>query len=120
MANLQLQAKRRGGYVDSDTWRSFVMFRNPDGHAELNRHHAVVRRKHELEDAFNAFYPLGADLKEPIQITFKDEFDIIEAGIDGGGVTKEFLTSVTSQAFDPSQGFFRENSQHFLYPNPTR
>lgn len=114
------QAKRRGGFVDSDHWRSMVMFRNPDGHNELNRHHAVVRRKHEFQDAFNSFYQLGADLKEPIQITFKDEFDIVEAGIDGGGVTKEFLTSVTSQAFDPSQRYFKENAQHLLYPNSTR
>lgn len=96
------------------------MFRNPEGHNELNRHHAVVRRKHEFADAFDAFYELGPNLKEPIQITFKDEFDIVEAGIDGGGVTKEFLTSVTSQAFNPSQGFFRENAHHLLYPNPTR
>jgi len=94
------------------------MFRN--GHDELNRRHAVVRRKHEFQDAFDSFYPLGAGLKEPIQITFKDEFGIAEAGIDGGGVTKEFLTSVTSQAFDPSQRFFSENDQHLLYPNPTR
>ena len=96
------------------------MFRNPDGHNELTRHHAVVRRKHEFEDAFNSFYQLGSDLKEPIQITFKDEFDIVEAGIDGGGVTKEFLTSITSQAFNPSDGFFSENAQHLLYPNATR
>lgn len=54
----------------------------------MQRHHAKVRRKHEFDDAFDQFYQLGADLKEPIQITFVDEFDIVEAGIDGGGVTK--------------------------------
>lgn len=35
-------------------------------------------------------------------------------------MTKEFLTSVTSQAFDPTLTFFKENPQHLLYPSPTR
>ena len=89
----------------------------------LARHHAKIRRKNEFSDAFEQFYDLGASLKEPIQITFVDEFDIQEAGIDGGGVTKEFLTSVISQAFDPNndfvEKFFVENDKHLLYPNPT-
>jgi ubiquitin-protein ligase E3 C len=46
----------------------------------------------------------------------------MEAGIDGGGVTKEFLTSITSEAFkteSDSSSMFAENDQHLLYPNPT-
>ena len=88
---------------------------------ELSKHHAKIRRNHEFEDAYSQFYSLGAGLKEPIQITFVDQFDTVEAGIDGGGVTKEFLTSVSSQAFGPSEGtnLFVENEQHLLYPNPT-
>ena len=90
----------------------------------LARHHAKIRRKREFGDAFEQFYDLGPDLKEPIQITFVDEFDMAEAGIDGGGVTKEFLTSVISQAFDPSNeniehAYFVENDKHLLYPSPT-
>ena len=99
------------------------MHSNPHdlGGNELSKHHARVRRKHEFEDAYEQFYSLGSGLKEPIQITFVDQFDTVEAGIDGGGVTKEFLTSVTSQAFGPSEGInlFVENDQHLLYPNPT-
>lgn len=115
------QAKRRGGHTDPDLWRQSMIFRpgRGDPQVELQRHHAKVRRKHEFEDAFDQFYNLGADLKEPIQITFVDEFDIVEAGIDGGGVTKEFLTSVTDEAFNPEAGLFEANSQHLLYPNPT-
>src|SRR5699024_10485824 len=58
---------------------------------------------------------------EPIQITFIDKFDTVEAGIDGGGVTKEFLTCVTNEAFSPSDGLdlFVENDQNLLHPNPT-
>lgn len=120
------QQKRRNGFTDPDLWRHSMMMNPPNGmHPRdmLSRHHAKIRRKNEFGDAFEQFYELGADLKEPIQITFVDEFDIPEAGIDGGGVTKEFLTSVITQAFDPAsdrvQHFFVENEKHLLYPNPT-
>lgn len=94
----------------------------PDAGHHLEKHAARVRRGVEFEDAFAQFYELGEGLKEPIQITFVDQFDQAEAGIDGGGVTKEFLTSVTSTAFTPTQNgmdMFIENDQHLLYPNPT-
>ncbi|TKA34096.1 hypothetical protein B0A50_00076 [Salinomyces thailandicus] len=122
------QAKRRNGHTDPDLWRQSVMFMpNSAGLPPrdiLARQHAKIKRKNEFADAFEQFYGLGSDLKEPIQITFVDEFDIPEAGIDGGGVTKEFLTSVISQAFDPSNEnvehtYFVENDQHVLLPNPT-
>lgn len=123
------QMRRRKGYVDPDAWRYSVvqssMALNEDGrpmaHDILAKHHASIRRGNLFEDAFTQFYPLGEGLKEPIQITFIDKFDTVEAGIDGGGVTKEFLTSVISDAFDPSGtlSLFSENDQHLLYPNPT-
>ncbi|KAF2709226.1 HECT-domain-containing protein [Pleomassaria siparia CBS 279.74] len=112
-------AKRRGS-ADPEAWRWRVMQR-PDAGQTFEKHAARIRREHEFDDAFNQFYPLGAGLKEPIQITFVDQFDANEAGIDGGGVTKEFLTSVTSRAFMPTDDIdmFIENDQHLLYPNPT-
>ncbi|KAI5362213.1 Putative ubiquitin-protein ligase E3B/C [Septoria linicola] len=122
------QEKRRHGTVDPDLWRHNMMFqphangRSP--HEMLARHHAKIKRTQEFEDAFDQFYELGADLKEPIQITFVDQWDMPEAGIDGGGVTKEFLTSVINQAFDQKDDsehtkYFVENEEHLLYPNPT-
>ncbi|KAG8626704.1 hypothetical protein KVT40_005649 [Elsinoe batatas] len=116
------QIKRRNGHADPDMWRHSLGLNQTtrrDAERELNRHHAKVRRKHEFQDAMDQFYELGPALKEPIQITFVDEFDMVEAGIDGGGVTKEFLTSATAQAFSPDYHLFRSNSQHLLYPNPT-
>lgn len=83
------------------------------------RHHGTIRRENLVEDAMKEFYPLGETLKDPIRITFVDKFGEAEAGIDGGGVTKEFLTSVTKEAFVPGeQNLFCENKDHFLYPNP--
>ncbi|KAF2401004.1 hypothetical protein EJ06DRAFT_493618 [Trichodelitschia bisporula] len=112
------QIRRRNGVIDPDTWRlTLGGFRSGES---LSKHSATIRRQHEFEDAYQAFYSLKEKLKEPIQITFVDQFGTPEAGIDGGGVTKEFLTSVTSQAFSFIDGLnmFVENEHHLLYPNP--
>ncbi|PGH32033.1 ubiquitin-protein ligase E3 C [[Emmonsia] crescens] len=123
------QVQRRRGYIDPDSWRlsvaqslmGFGEDGRPMGHDILNKHHANIRRESLFQDAFEHFYDLGDGLKEPIQISFIDKFGTPEAGIDGGGVTKEFLTSVINDAFNPSgtSSLFIENDQHLLYPNPT-
>ncbi|KAK1526525.1 HECT-domain-containing protein [Colletotrichum paranaense] len=114
--------KRREG-MDADQWR-MTMLHNPlrsPGRSPAGRHHGKIRRGQVFKDAFEQFYELGEGLKEPIQIQFVDQFDTVEAGIDGGGVTKEFLTSVTTEAFGPRDGIslFTANSKGLLYPNPT-
>ncbi|ORY14682.1 hypothetical protein BCR34DRAFT_560080 [Clohesyomyces aquaticus] len=116
---VNLDMTKRRGSADPESWRFHVM-RRPDAPQTFEKHSAKIRREHEFEDAFQQFYPLGQGLKEPIQITFVDQFDTAEAGIDGGGVTKEFLTSVTNRAFMPTDyiDMFVENDQHLLYPNP--
>lgn len=121
------QQRRRNGYVDPDDWRMFTASTQArdlsgrfPGRDVLGRHHANINRVSVFEDAYEAFYELGEDLKEPIQISFIDQFGQPEAGIDGGGVTKEFLMSVTSETFDPESDlpFFEENEQRYLYPRP--
>lgn len=107
------QKRRRGGFIDPDQWRAAVLSRSRrgtvprhdeslDGHDMLSRHHATIHRNRVFEDAYKQFWPLGERLKEPIQITFVDQFGTEEAGIDGGGVTKEFLTGVCGEAFTPA------------------
>ncbi|THH16719.1 hypothetical protein EW146_g3984 [Bondarzewia mesenterica] len=77
---------------------------------------AKVRRGHIAEDGFDK---LGdADLRMPIEITFIDQFGYPEAGIDGGGVFKEFLTDLCKEAFDSDRGLWLANKQNELYPNP--
>ncbi len=87
----------------------------------LDQYHAQIHRDRTLGDAFDHFYPLKAKLKEPIQITFIDRFGGTEAGIDGGGVTKEFLMSVIKEAFAPTNAdrLFTVNDKHLTFPNPT-
>lgn len=118
------QTRRRGGHVDPDQWRMSVMMNSPGprevAREALSKHHARIKRESIFEDAMDQFYGLGEGLKEPIQITFVDRFDTVEAGIDGGGVTKEFLTSITNEAFRTTAGQnrFVTNEQNLLYPNP--
>ena len=114
-----LDQVRRRGTADPDEWRFALM--NSSAPAAINRHRAKVRRENIFDDAYAQFYDLGEGLKEPIQIRFVDKFDTVEEGIDGGGVTKEFLTSITNEAFGARNGLealFIENDQHLLYPNP--
>jgi ubiquitin-protein ligase E3 C len=117
---VMLDMTKRRGSSDPEAWRFRIMQR-PDAGRQFDKHTAKIRRENEFEDAFEQFFPLGPGLKEPIQITFMDQFGSAEAGIDGGGVTKEFLTSVTARAFMPTDSIdmFIENDQHLLYPNPT-
>lgn len=114
--------RRRNGRLDAESWRLQILNELHDpGRARdrLGRHHAKVRRGHVFDDAFEQYYQLREGLKEPIQITFVDQFDIPEAGIDGGGVTKEFLTSVTKEAFtDDDLRLFAANNKNALFPNP--
>lgn len=40
------------------------------------------------------------------------------AGIDGGGVFKEFLTELCKEVFDTDRGLWLANKKNELYPNP--
>jgi len=86
-----------------------------------SRHHADIRRGQLFDDAYDNFFKLGEGLKDSISITFVDQFGAPEAGIDGGGVTKEFLTSVTTEAFSGAQKglhMFTSSKTGLLFPNP--
>jgi len=41
-----------------------------------------------------------------------------EAGIDGGGIFREFMSELITTAFDPNRGFFCCTADKLLYPNP--
>lgn len=95
----------------------------------------TVRRGHIAQDGFDKLD--GYDLRGPIAITFIDQFGqeesviviclcktetsnlcVCRAGIDGGGVFKEFLTSLSKEVFDSDRGLWLANQKHELYPNP--
>lgn len=94
--------------------------RQRDGsHAVLTRNRFRIRRDHILEDAFSQLNALSEeDLRGPIRVTFVNEFGVEEAGIDGGGIFKDFMENITRAAFDVQYGLFKETADHLLYPNP--
>ena len=79
---------RREGYPDPDEWRLSVVERlshqrGEHGRVEarnlLHGQHARIRRDFTFDDAYAQYYNLGEGLKEPIQITFVDQFDTRES-----------------------------------------
>ncbi|CAL9221173.1 unnamed protein product [Arabidopsis halleri] len=78
-----------------------------------------IRRDHILEDAYNQMSALSEDdLRGSIRVTFVNELGVEEAGIDGGGIFKDFMEKITRAAFDVQYGLFKETADHMLYPNP--
>ncbi|OSD07632.1 HECT-domain-containing protein [Trametes coccinea BRFM310] len=91
--------------------RGFDMYR---GRMMTTR--VTIRRNNIAQDGFDR---LGdVDLKGPIAITFIDQFGNEEAGIDGGGVFKEFLTNLCKEVFDTDRGLWLANKKNELYPAP--
>ena len=125
-------------------FRSFIVNdMNNTGYNRYNRssiERVVIRRRNISQDGFDKLQKI--DLKAPIAITFIDQFDQEEyvsvwhflinptyitdetlcnlkrAGIDGGGVFKEFLTSLCKEVFDSDRGLWLATQNNELYPNP--
>lgn len=96
-----------------------VLKEGNSSHGIFTRNRFKIRRDHILEDAFNQLNALAEeDLRGVIRITFVNEFGVEEAGIDGGGIFKDFMENITRAAFDVQYGLFKETADHLLYPNP--
>jgi hypothetical protein len=81
--------------------------------------HASIRRDHIIEDSIKDLNSVvGYKLKGKIQIEFVSEQGLQEAGIDGGGLFKEFMDSFAKAIFDPGFGLFTVTSEHLLTINP--
>ncbi|KAE9621789.1 putative aminoacyltransferase, E1 ubiquitin-activating enzyme [Lupinus albus] len=70
----------------------------------------VVRRGHIVEDGFRQLNSLGSKLKSSIHVSFVSECGLPEAGLDYGGLSKEFLTDISKAAFTPEYGLFSQTS----------
>jgi ubiquitin-protein ligase E3 C len=78
-----------------------------------------IRRPNLIEDAFQHFNSLGHLLKGRVRVQFVAADGVPEAGIDGGGLFKEFLNTTIKAVFNTDMGLFCESHQHELFPNPT-
>lgn len=95
-------------FVENDKWN-----RNGDTRGRID---VSIRRGHIAQDGYDRL--AEADLRAPIAITFIDQFGEPEAGIDGGGVFKEFFTSLCKEVFDSDRGLWLANKRNEIYPNP--
>ncbi|KAL3825824.1 hypothetical protein ACJIZ3_021853 [Penstemon smallii] len=81
----------------------------------------VIRRGHIFEDGLRQLNSLGSRLKSAIHVSFVSESGLPEAGLDYGGLSKEFLTDISKEAFSPEYGLFSQTStsDRLLIPNTT-
>ena len=100
-----------------------------------------VRRNFLYEDSFDKLSPENGELSvlksvlccltsvpifgftEPnmclkMRVQMANFAGLDEAGIDGGGLFREFLSELLKTAFDPNRGFFKLTDDQQLYPNP--
>ncbi|XP_037372388.1 ubiquitin-protein ligase E3C [Talpa occidentalis] len=79
----------------------------------------TIRRNYIYEDAYDKLSPENEpDLKKRIRVHLLNAHGLDEAGIDGGGVFREFLNELLKSGFNPNQGFFKTTNEGLLYPNP--
>ena len=78
-----------------------------------------IRRKHLLMDGLKQLEGLpGHTWKSRMQIQYVNEFGENEAGIDSGGLFKDFVTDLSALIFNPNYGLFCSTEAGLLYPNP--
>ncbi|CAA2973673.1 E3 ubiquitin- ligase UPL7 [Olea europaea subsp. europaea] len=79
----------------------------------------VIRRGHVVEDGFQQLNTLRSKMKSSIHVSFVSESGLPEAGLDYGGLSKEFLTDISKAAFSPEYGLFSQTStsDRLLIPN---
>uniref|UniRef100_A0A8D8U9V2 Ubiquitin-protein ligase E3C n=1 Tax=Cacopsylla melanoneura TaxID=428564 RepID=A0A8D8U9V2_9HEMI len=78
-----------------------------------------VRRNYIYEDAFDKLSPENEpELRHVMRVQLINAVGLDEAGIDGGGLFREFLSELLKTAFDPKLGFFKLTEDNLLYPNP--
>ncbi|CAH8435888.1 unnamed protein product [Dicrocoelium dendriticum] len=79
----------------------------------------LVRRTHLYEDSFDKLSKENeANLRPRLRVRFMNQVGAEEAGIDGGGLSREFLSELIRDGFDPTRGFFIYTAEKTLYPNP--
>jgi len=79
---------------------------------------ASIRREYIYEDAYAQLTEsVAPNMKNRIMVQLINYSGLDEAGVDGGGLFREFLASFLKEAFNPNRGFFIETDGR-LHPNP--
>jgi len=76
-----------------------MMMRGEESLMDSGRERVEIRRDHLYDDSMRQLNRLGTKLKKKIQVSFVNQHGTQEAGIDGGGVFKEFVDDLIKDAF---------------------
>ena len=77
------------------------------------REQVQIHRTNLYSDSMQKLNALGPRLKRKVQVSFINQHGVAEAGIDGGGVFKEFLDDLIKEAFSTDQKKRREAPRLF-------
>jgi ubiquitin-protein ligase E3 C len=79
-----------------------------------------IRRSQVLNDGMRSLMSLSAEQwRDRIVVRYINQLGADEAGIDVGGLFKDFVTDLSATIFDPSYGLFSQTQDGLLYPNPS-
>nr|XP_024646483.1 ubiquitin-protein ligase E3C [Macaca nemestrina] len=78
----------------------------------------TIKKNTFYEVLMKSFLRNEPDLKKRIRVHLLNAHGLDEAGIDGGGIFREFLNELLKSGFNPNQGFFKTTNEGLLYPNP--
>ncbi|XP_055330694.1 ubiquitin-protein ligase E3C-like [Paramacrobiotus metropolitanus] len=94
--------------------RSELDFLRPDAMLTVK-----VHRDRIYEDAFEDLHSnVVTDMRKGIRVVFHNMAGLEEAGVDGGGLFREFMNQTLKAGFDANRAFFRANEEGDIYPNP--
>ncbi|CAH1243767.1 UBE3C [Branchiostoma lanceolatum] len=102
---------------DKDEHQADSMFFLERGNSRLID--VMIRRNYIYEDAYDKLSPENEpNLKKRMRVNLVNFQGLEEAGIDGGGIFREFLHELLKAGFDPNRGFFQTTNDGQVYPNP--
>jgi len=76
-----------------------MMMRGEENPMGSGRERVEIRRDRLYDDSMSQLNQLGGRLKKKVQVAFINQHGTQEAGIDGGGVFKEFVDDLIKDAF---------------------
>ena len=85
----------------SEMHQAMVAMMRGDESLSRGREQVEIHRDQMYTDSMRQLNSLGSKLKRKVRISFVNRHGAQEAGIDGGGVFKEFIDDLIAQAFSP-------------------
>jgi len=87
------------------------------GHLGFYGEHTVIHRSNLVADGFELMQRSVNRLKGRLQVSFVSEQGTQEAGIDGGGLFKEFVEKFIEATFAPGYGLWTTTPDELIIPN---